>query len=193
MVSEPWASGNDNLCFDDLGNLYVLQDGSRDHVWMVGPSHTQASPQVDIFAKLPSGSEPCGMTFTPDYKFMFLSVQHPSGSNSSTVQIDASGYGADIGKSTTVVIARKEYLGNYAPLAGATNLIFTTNACDSVDLNFNPGAGTGHLVVVKQDSLVDARPADGFTYSSNNNFKIGDELGQNNFVVHDGLHSNIPI
>ena len=193
VVSEPWASGNDNLCFDDLGNLYVLQDGSRDHVWMVGPSHTQASPRVDIFAKLPVGSEPCGMTFTPDYKFMFLSVQHPRGSNSSTVQVDASGYGADMGKSTTVVIARKEYLGNYAPLAGATNLIFTTNACDSVDLNFTPGAGSGHLVIVKQDSLVDATPADGFTYSSDNNFKIGDELGQNNFVVYDGLDSNITI
>jgi secreted PhoX family phosphatase len=193
VVSEPWASGNDNLCFDDLGNLYVLQDGSRDHVWMVGPSHTQASPKVDIFAKLPSGSEPCGMTFTPDYKFMFLSVQHPSGGNSSTVQIDASGYGADMAKSTTVVIARKEYLGNYAPIAGATNLSFTTNACDSVDLSFNTGSGSGHLVVVKEDSLVSEIPNDGITYQADNTFKVGSDLGQNNFVVYDGLDSNITI
>ena len=193
IVSEPWSRGNDNLCFDDLGNLYVLQDGDRDHVWMVGPNHTQASPQVDIFAKLPAGSEPCGMTFTPDYKFMFLSVQHPSGSNNSTIQMDASGYAADMAKSTTVVIARKEYLGNYAPAQGATNLSFTTNACDSVNLSFIKGNGTGHLVVVKEDSLVDVNPLDGITYNANTSFKQGDNLGQNNYAVYDGLDSNITI
>jgi len=34
-VSEPWGTGNDNLAFDNAGNLWVLQDGSEDHIWLV--------------------------------------------------------------------------------------------------------------------------------------------------------------
>ncbi|MFT6166590.1 MAG: secreted PhoX family phosphatase [Vicingaceae bacterium] len=193
VISEPWSSGNDNLCFDDLGNLYVLQDGDRDHVWMVGLNHTQAIPQVDIFAKLPAGSEPCGMTFTPDYKFMFLSVQHPSGGNSSTIQMDASGYGADMAKSTTVVIARKEFLGNYAPMVAASNLSFTTTACDSIDFSFNTGSGNGHIVIAKEGSKVDANPMDGISYKVSDTLGNGDNLGGSNFVIYDGLDSNLTL
>ncbi len=194
IVEEPWASGNDNLAFDDLGNLYVLQDGGRDHIWMIGPKHSQASPKVDLFAKLPSGSEPCGMTFSPDYKFMFLSVQHPSGTNGSTVQTDAAGYRADMARSTTVVIARKENLGDYSPTVAASNLSFTTAACDTINFSFNTGNGNGHLVVAKEGSKVDASPADGFTYGNVNNvFGSGTNLGNDNFIIYDGLDSNLTL
>lgn len=192
IVSEPWASGNDNLCFDDLGNLYVLQDGSRDHVWMVAPNHTQKAPQVDIFAKLPAGSEPCGMTFTPDYKFMFLSVQHPSGANSSTTQIDASGYGASMSVSATVVIARKEFLGDYAPTTAATNLSFTAS-CDSVNLSFTTGNGLGQLVVAKEGSPVNVNPVDGVSYTADPVVGNGDDLGQNSYAVYSGLDSTVTL
>lgn len=192
IVSEPWSSGNDNLCFDDLGNLYVLQDGDRDHIWMVGPSHTQTSPKVDIFAKLPSGSESCGMTFTPDYKFMFLSVQHPSGGNSSTFQIDANGDTTLMNISQTLVIARKEFLGNYAPTLAATNLSFTAT-CDSVDLTFNTGNGNGHLVVAKELSKVDESPEDGVTYNDTLVFGLGDDLGNGNFVLYNGTDSTLTV
>lgn len=193
IVAENWGSGNDNLCFDDLGNLYVLQDGGRNHIWMVDPTHTQASPKVDLFAKLPAGSEPCGMTFTPDYKFMFVSVQHPSGSNSSTTQTDASGYGATMGQSTTLVIARKELLGNYAPTMAASNFTFPTSACDTVDLNFSTGNGNGRLVIAKEAAMVDALPMDGFTYLADNTLGNGSLLGANNFVVYDGADSSVTI
>ncbi len=193
VASEPWGSGNDNLVFDNLGNLYVLQDGSRNHIWMVGPSHTQTNPQVDIFAITPSGSEPCGMTFSPDNKFAFVSIQHPSGGNGSTTQTDASGYGATMAQSTTVVIARKEFLGNYSPLQGATNLSFTTTACDSATLSFNSGNGTGHLVVLKEDSLVDVTPDDGITYNADATFRNGDNLGGNNYAVYDGTNTTITV
>ncbi len=193
VTSEAWGSGNDNLAFDDLGNLYVLQDGSRNHIWMVAPNHTQANPKVDLFAKLPSGSEPCGMTFTPDYKFMFVSVQHPSGSNSSIMQTDAAGDPAGMNVSTTVVIARKEFLGNYAPTMAASNFTFPTSACDTVDLNFSKGNGDGRLVIAKEDAMVDALPMDGFTYLADNTLGIGSLLGANNFVIYDGTDSSVTI
>ncbi|HVF82072.1 MAG TPA: alkaline phosphatase PhoX [Flavisolibacter sp.] len=107
---EQWRDGNDNLTFDDEGNLYVIQDGGRNHVWMVRPCHTAASPAVELFAVTPAGSEPTGMTFSPDYKFMFLSIQHPSGTNA-TQMTDAAGNAVRFNKESAIVIARKDVLG----------------------------------------------------------------------------------
>ena len=111
LGTESWGTGNDNLCFDGDGNLWVLQDGGRNHIWVIGSTHTQASPQVRLFAKTPAGSEPTGITFSPDYNFLFLSFQHPSGSNS-TAQADAATASVIFNTHTTIVIARTENLGS---------------------------------------------------------------------------------
>jgi secreted PhoX family phosphatase len=110
LVSELWGGGMDNLTFDNEGNLYCIQDGGRNHIWMVPACHTQMNPAVKLFAVTPAGCEPTGMTFSPDFRFMFVSMQHPSGSNS-TVQIDATGSPVVFNKESAIVIARKEYLG----------------------------------------------------------------------------------
>ncbi|WP_313808306.1 alkaline phosphatase PhoX, partial [Flavobacterium sp.] len=41
VVTENWADGNDNLAFDDQGNLWVVQDGGLNYIWVVRPNHTQ--------------------------------------------------------------------------------------------------------------------------------------------------------
>lgn len=51
------------------------------------------------------------ITFSPDNKFMFLSLQLNSGFNNETPQLDATGDTIQFNKSKTLVIARKEYLG----------------------------------------------------------------------------------
>lgn len=107
---EQWRDGNDNLTFDEFGNLYVIQDGGRNHVWMVSPCHTQANPDVKLFMVTPDGCEPTGMNFTPDHRFMFISIQHPSSSNAA-VQKDAAGNGVTFNKESLIVIARRGYLG----------------------------------------------------------------------------------
>ena len=101
----------DNLAFDGDGNLWILQDGGENHIWVVAPSHTTATPAIRIFANTPLGSEATGITFSPDYKFMFLSIQHPNGANNST-QPDASGANVTFDTPSTLVIARTENLGN---------------------------------------------------------------------------------
>lgn len=116
FTPEPWGIGNDNLAFDPEGNLWVLQDGSRNHIWVVGPSHTASNPAVRLFARTPAGSEPTGITFTPDAKFLFLSFQHPGANTIS--QIDASGTAVIFNTHTTVVIARKENLGTCPTITG---------------------------------------------------------------------------
>ncbi len=111
---ENWQTGNDNLVFDEDGNLFVLQDGGRDHIWVLYRGHnSQNNPRVEVFATTPNGSEPCGMTFTPDFKYAFISMQNASGSNTQT-QVDAAGNTVINNASTTWVIARKEFLGKFA-------------------------------------------------------------------------------
>ena len=108
---EQWRSGNDNLAFDDLGNLYVLQDGGRNHIWMVTPCHTQSEPDVRLFAVTPAGCEPTGMTFSPDYKYMFLSIMNPDEDNI-TVQRDAAGEYVVFDRNAAIVIAHNGFLGD---------------------------------------------------------------------------------
>ncbi|SFU61684.1 Por secretion system C-terminal sorting domain-containing protein [Pustulibacterium marinum] len=138
--TEPWGDGNDNLTFDDQGNLWVLQDGGKNYIWVVRPDHTQSNPNVELFASMPSGSEPTGLTFTPDYKYGFFSVQHPSGSNTS--QQDVTGEDITFNASTTIVFALENNLGTLAnetvesvkesmqlypnPTSGVVNLSFNT-------------------------------------------------------------------
>jgi len=115
IVTEPWGTGNDNLAFDDLGNLWVLQDGSFNHIWVVEEGHTQASPKVKIYGRTPAGCEPTGMTFTPDYKFFFISFQHPSSGNSVSSQLDAFQNLETFEEDVAIVISRRENLGNCHP------------------------------------------------------------------------------
>lgn len=110
IVEEQWRGGVDNLTFDDEGNLYVIQDGGRNHIWMVPFCHTQMNPAVKLFAVTPAGCEPTGMTFSPDFKYMFVSMQHPSASNT-TEMIDATGNPVIFNKESAIVIARREFLG----------------------------------------------------------------------------------
>ncbi len=109
-VSESWRTGNDNLTFDNEGNLWILQDGGRDYIWMAHADHTPENPHLEVFMTTAKGSEPTGMTFTPDNKFMFLSIQNPSGTNTKP-NIDAAGNEVVANSSLTVVLSRKQFLG----------------------------------------------------------------------------------
>lgn len=138
VFTEPWGGGNDNLTFDDQGNLWVLQDGGRNYVWVVRPDHTQALPKVELFMSAPSGSESCGLTFSPDYRFGFISIQHPSSGN--TNQVDASGDTIAFNKSATIVFSRSEWLGAQAPIAAFeadTQLVIVGNSVVFTDTSYN--------------------------------------------------------
>lgn len=122
LQNTAWGVGNDNLAFDDQGNLFVLQDGSNNHLWIVGGNHSQSNPEVKIFLRSPAGSEPTGITFSPDFKFMFLSFQHPSSANSTTYLADVTGEKIPFDKDLAIVIARREIWGLPPVCANAISL-----------------------------------------------------------------------
>ncbi len=186
-----WGAGNDNLAFDGEGNLWVLQDGgTQNYIWVVANNHTQASPKVRIFGNTPLGSEPTGITFSPDYRFLFMSIQHPNGSNNSS-QIDAAGNSVLFNKATTLVLARNENLGaatnvwyldadgdGFAtastvlsvsnPGQGYTTNVLPTTDCNDNDPAINPSTvwyldadGDGYADPTTLDSC--ANPGNGYT------------------------------
>lgn len=110
VVWTQWGVGADNLAFDNANNLWVLQDGGNNYIWMVKPTHTPANPKISLFANTPAGCEPTGITFTPNKRYMFLSFQHPYTTNADTMT-DVTGKQVVFNRGTTIVIARKEFLG----------------------------------------------------------------------------------
>ncbi|MCE7926749.1 MAG: DUF839 domain-containing protein [Haliscomenobacteraceae bacterium CHB4] len=113
--SVQWGSGCDNIEFDNEGNLWVLQDGGNNHIWMVKPNHTPGNPKVELFGISPIGAEPTGISFTPDGKYLFMSFLEASSSNNETV-VDAAGNQFTYNRGTVFVVARAEHLGAPLPL-----------------------------------------------------------------------------
>ncbi|WP_026463900.1 alkaline phosphatase PhoX [Adhaeribacter aquaticus] len=107
---EDWGTGIDNLTFDNEGNLWALQDGGRDNVWVIRPEHTPENPKVELFMTSPAGSEPTGLTFSPDFKYGFISLQNASSGNT-TVTKDAAGKDVVFNTATTIVFSRNQFLG----------------------------------------------------------------------------------
>jgi len=135
--TEDWGEGSDNLAFDNAGNLWVTQDGIKYHIWVVRNGHTQANPKVDIFAITPKNSEPTGITFTPDNRFMFISFQLNNAFNNETIQIDAAQKQVRFNKSVTLVIARKEHFSNCSTFGQSCNDLNSTTIYDVYDFNCN--------------------------------------------------------
>jgi len=174
MKSEAWGDGNDNLTFDELGNLWVLQDGGKNYIWVIAPDHTQANPKVRLFASMPAGAEPTGLTFTPDHKFGFFSIQHPDSTISTDV--DATGNTIDYkGKSATIVIALKSNLG----IEGTLGTIDSKIEENTVTVAPNPTSGIVKINSAKglKDISVTAYSMDGkivFTKKFNGTNKVLD-------------------
>jgi secreted PhoX family phosphatase len=122
--SAVWGTGVDNLAFDNDGNLWALQDGDNNNIWKIGPTHASTNEDVLLFGITPLGCEPTGITFTPDGKYLFMSVQHPSAGNT-TPQQDAAGNSFSWNTETAFVIARNTELGSNQPLQTAAQLSYS--------------------------------------------------------------------
>lgn len=138
--SIPWGGGNDNLTFDGEGNLWVLQDGDNNYIWVVRPDHTQSNPHVDLFASVPAGSEPTGLTFTPDFKYGFFSIQHPS--STTAPQQDATGNMITIDQSATVVFSVEGNLATHMPTEMTKTVrLYPNPTRGQVSVHINDAAG----------------------------------------------------
>jgi secreted PhoX family phosphatase len=133
-----WGAGNDNLTLDREGNLYVMQGGDRKYIWFIEVGHNQNSPKVKLFCQSPLGGQCTGMTFSPDEKFMFMSIQNPNASNNVSIQFDAAGKAITFDRDVVMVVARNEHLGlatNISNKKSQTTNIFPNPVMDNVTIS----------------------------------------------------------
>ena len=81
-----WFSSPDNCSFDKNGNIWIATDGfnrssKADGIW-VSATMGERKALTKQFLRAPIGAEICSPCFTPDYKTMFCSVQHPGDGSS---------------------------------------------------------------------------------------------------------------
>jgi endonuclease G len=69
------------------------------------------------------------------------------------------------------------------PTVQASNVFFSNVTSSALLLNWTNGNGSGRLVLAKAGSPVDAVPVDGTTYTPNDAFGTGSQIGTGNFVV----------
>ncbi|MBL4704367.1 MAG: DUF839 domain-containing protein [Flavobacteriales bacterium] len=138
-----WGIGADNLAFDNQGNLWVCQDGDSNYIWVVDVTHSPSSPNISLFAVTPKQSEPTGINFTPDGKFLFMSLQHPTWRNTSS-QLDATGSSIKFNESAVIVIGRKEDFGRHLNAPGLN--VFPNPTNNKIWFEYN--ADTGQEVIV---------------------------------------------
>jgi hypothetical protein len=72
------------------------------------------------------------------------------------------------------------------PTTVPSNIIFSAIEGNSINLNWTNGNGSRRIIVAKAGSAVTAVPADGVSYTANNNFGSGTEILPGEFVVYDG-------
>ena len=116
---------NRHLCFDNLGNLYITQDGGggmygqrEQFLWFDQSFHR------DI-CQYPSSCEPTGLSF---WLSVYVYVYSASGFANSGSVVDAAGVNVAFNEDVVVVIARREVLG--------------PTACDSMVLTYSTGVAT---------------------------------------------------
>lgn len=79
------------------------------------------------------------------------------------------------------------------PTTAPTNINHGGAANGGVNINWTNGDGDKRLVVVKPKNAADAFPVDGVNYVADDNFGQGVDLGNNNFVVHDGFQNFVDV
>lgn len=147
--------------------------------WLVvANNHTQTNPVVRIFMKTPIGSEPTGITFSPDNRFLFISIQHPSGSNNSTSQNDVNGLATTFDRDVAIIISRDENWG----LTPCSNGILINQNPDSgyfqsgTDIQSTAAINANKIIDYRATKSVELKP--GFSTELGTTFraKIGDCL-----------------
>ena len=79
------------------------------------------------------------------------------------------------------------------PTAQVSNAQFSNINFSSFDVNMTAGNGSRRLVLVREGGPVSSGPADFTTYTANNTFGQGTEIGSGNFVVYNDFGENFTL
>ncbi|MDH5603739.1 MAG: gliding motility-associated C-terminal domain-containing protein, partial [Cyclobacteriaceae bacterium] len=72
-------------------------------------------------------------------------------------------------------------------------ITFSNITANSFKIGWTNGNGVGRLVVMKEGAAVDMSPANGTGYTANSVFGTGNDMGNSNFVVHNGAGNSVNV
>ncbi|MEM9985538.1 MAG: PKD domain-containing protein, partial [Bacteroidota bacterium] len=111
--------GLEQMAFDPEGNLWFLESGQNNRLWVIREGHSRLNPQMDLMAVLPRGVKGVSLSTSPDGKYLFLNVQVPGAGGQA--QVDASFTSQTLDRAATLVIAHQQHLGTQPPAPGFTS------------------------------------------------------------------------
>ncbi len=79
------------------------------------------------------------------------------------------------------------------PTVASNSIQYTNVSVNGLNLTWNNGNGTKHLVVAKASSSVNLNPIDTQTYTANASFGTGTNLGNGNYVIYNGTGNFVNI
>ncbi|UCG49365.1 MAG: hypothetical protein JSU94_06190 [Phycisphaerales bacterium] len=79
------------------------------------------------------------------------------------------------------------------PATQASGLSFTNVSSSAMRITCTAGSGDGRIIIVKEDSPVDAGPVDGTEHPANAAFGSGAQLGVGNYVVFRGAGNQVNV
>ncbi|SHO64602.1 CARDB domain-containing protein, partial [Algoriphagus zhangzhouensis] len=77
------------------------------------------------------------------------------------------------------------------PTVQASNLLFSNVTGNSMNLNWTNGDGWGRTIIARAGAEVNVEPEDLVNYSYSQNFGLGSDMGDGNFVVYSGTGSTM--
>lgn len=79
------------------------------------------------------------------------------------------------------------------PTSPSTDLTFNNVSTNSITVSWTEGNGTYHLVVVREGTAVTSTPVDGTTYTADNTFGNGSDIGSGEYVVYAGDNNSVTV
>ncbi len=88
---------------------------------------------------------------------------------------------------------------NYAsltvyPATQVSGIYFTARSKNTITIQFTAGSGDAHIIAVKQsNSIAPTTPTNNTSYTANTQFPLGDDLGNNAYVILNGTATNVTV
>ena len=79
------------------------------------------------------------------------------------------------------------------PATNSTNILFTSISSTSATVSWTNGNGNKRIVVARKNGAITNFPLDGRSYSANPSFALGNDLGNNIYVVYNGSGNSVNV
>ncbi len=79
------------------------------------------------------------------------------------------------------------------PLTNSQDITFSDLTNNSVTASWTNGTGNKRVLAVKAGSEIKNFPLDGISYNADASFSAGDDLGDETFVVYDGIENHVSV